>query len=170
MLQDSDKRIMSFHVFSQSTVQGTLCLNLKAMVPSQGDNPIKDRSKTRRDGDYRLGGCSDILVCQTNKVSQANHVLRLTWKVEYSDVLRHIPETIRQEPPPSNYRPSRWKTAPKDPQYSFPRSRQSRAYPPRKPLQAKVATVTRNCVRRLPHQPRADQAAKKKKKKKKKQR
>lgn len=28
------------------------------------------------------------------------------WKVEYLDVLRDIPETIRKEPPPSNYRPS----------------------------------------------------------------
>ncbi|KAL4888051.1 hypothetical protein BDV59DRAFT_189431 [Aspergillus ambiguus] len=37
----------------------------------------------------------------------------LTWKVEYLDVLRHIPETIRKEPPPSNYRPSRWKPDPK---------------------------------------------------------
>ncbi|PWY66435.1 hypothetical protein BO70DRAFT_172968 [Aspergillus heteromorphus CBS 117.55] len=36
-----------------------------------------------------------------------------TWKVEYLDVLRHIPETIRKEPPPSNYRPSRWKPLPK---------------------------------------------------------
>ncbi|KAL2802113.1 hypothetical protein BJX63DRAFT_441397 [Aspergillus granulosus] len=36
-----------------------------------------------------------------------------TWKVEYLDVLRHIPETIRREPPPSNYRPSHWKPLPK---------------------------------------------------------
>ncbi|KAL4941663.1 hypothetical protein BDV06DRAFT_193960 [Aspergillus oleicola] len=35
-----------------------------------------------------------------------------TWKVEYLDVLRHIPETIRKEPPPSNYRPSHWKPLP----------------------------------------------------------
>ncbi|KAL4866878.1 hypothetical protein BDV12DRAFT_187081 [Aspergillus spectabilis] len=32
-----------------------------------------------------------------------------TWKVEYFDVLRDIPESIRKEPPPSNYRPSYWK-------------------------------------------------------------
>ncbi|EDN09040.1 predicted protein [Histoplasma mississippiense (nom. inval.)] len=32
-----------------------------------------------------------------------------TWEVEYLDVLRGIPETIRKEPPPSNYRPSHWK-------------------------------------------------------------
>jgi hypothetical protein len=36
-----------------------------------------------------------------------------TWKVEYLDVLRHIPETIRKEPPSSNYRPSHWKPIPK---------------------------------------------------------
>ncbi|EYE92094.1 uncharacterized protein EURHEDRAFT_427722, partial [Aspergillus ruber CBS 135680] len=36
-----------------------------------------------------------------------------TWKVEYLDVLRDIPETIRKEPPPSNYRPSYWKPNPK---------------------------------------------------------
>ena len=29
-----------------------------------------------------------------------------TWKVEYLDVLRDIPETIRKDPPPSVYRPS----------------------------------------------------------------
>ncbi|KAL2846620.1 hypothetical protein BJY01DRAFT_234520 [Aspergillus pseudoustus] len=32
-----------------------------------------------------------------------------TWKVEYLDILRDIPETIRKEPPSSNYRPSNWK-------------------------------------------------------------
>ncbi|EYE94545.1 uncharacterized protein EURHEDRAFT_378011 [Aspergillus ruber CBS 135680] len=42
-----------------------------------------------------------------------------TWKVEYLDVLRDIPETIRKEPPPSNYRPSYWKLNSKT-QYTFP--------------------------------------------------
>ncbi|KAG5297455.1 hypothetical protein I7I48_06573 [Histoplasma ohiense] len=37
-----------------------------------------------------------------------------TWEVEYLDVLRGIPETIRKEPPPSNYRPSHWKPVPKE--------------------------------------------------------
>ncbi|KAJ5112165.1 hypothetical protein N7532_000210 [Penicillium argentinense] len=32
-----------------------------------------------------------------------------TWEVEYLDVLREIPETLRKDPPASNYRPSRWK-------------------------------------------------------------
>ncbi|KAI2883675.1 hypothetical protein CBS63078_11354 [Aspergillus niger] len=32
-----------------------------------------------------------------------------TWKVEYLDVLREIPETLRKDPPASNYRPSHWK-------------------------------------------------------------
>ena len=32
-----------------------------------------------------------------------------TWKVEYLDVLRDIPETIRKDPPPSVYRSSSWK-------------------------------------------------------------
>ncbi|KAJ6102876.1 hypothetical protein N7486_005303 [Penicillium sp. IBT 16267x] len=32
-----------------------------------------------------------------------------TWKVEYLDVLRGIPETIRKDPPASIYRPSHWK-------------------------------------------------------------
>ncbi|RHZ44725.1 uncharacterized protein CDV56_101514 [Aspergillus thermomutatus] len=32
-----------------------------------------------------------------------------TWEVEYLNVLRDIPETIRKEPPSSNYRPSHWK-------------------------------------------------------------
>jgi hypothetical protein len=36
-----------------------------------------------------------------------------TWKVEYLDVLHDIPETIRKEPPPSNYRPSYWRPSPK---------------------------------------------------------
>ncbi|KAE8154242.1 hypothetical protein BDV25DRAFT_148143 [Aspergillus avenaceus] len=38
----------------------------------------------------------------------ANHRLT-TWKVEYLDVLREIPETLRKDPPASNYRPSHWK-------------------------------------------------------------
>ncbi|KAJ6041558.1 hypothetical protein N7460_006948 [Penicillium canescens] len=36
-----------------------------------------------------------------------------TWKVEYLDVLRKIPETLRKDPPASNYRPSHWKLEPK---------------------------------------------------------
>jgi hypothetical protein len=28
-----------------------------------------------------------------------------TWEVEYLDVLRKIPETLRKDPPASNYRP-----------------------------------------------------------------
>ncbi|KAJ5110891.1 hypothetical protein N7532_001426 [Penicillium argentinense] len=32
-----------------------------------------------------------------------------TWEVEYLDVLREIPETLRKDPPASNYRPSHWK-------------------------------------------------------------
>ncbi|GAA93206.1 hypothetical protein AKAW_11318 [Aspergillus luchuensis IFO 4308] len=31
-----------------------------------------------------------------------------SWKVEYLDVLRGIPETLRKDPPVSNYRPSHW--------------------------------------------------------------
>lgn len=37
----------------------------------------------------------------------------LTWEVEYMNVLRDIPETIRKDPPASNYRPSHWKKEPK---------------------------------------------------------
>nr|QOD95030.1 HhpR [Paecilomyces variotii] len=36
-----------------------------------------------------------------------------TWEVEYLDVLRQIPETLRKDPPASNYRPSHWKRDPK---------------------------------------------------------
>jgi hypothetical protein len=36
-----------------------------------------------------------------------------TWEVEYLDVLRQIPETLRKDPRASNYRPSHWKRAPK---------------------------------------------------------
>lgn len=36
-----------------------------------------------------------------------------TWEVEYLDVLREIPETLRKDPPASNYRPSHWKRDPK---------------------------------------------------------
>jgi hypothetical protein len=36
-----------------------------------------------------------------------------TWEIEYLDVLRDIPETVRKEPPASNYRPSNWKPYPK---------------------------------------------------------
>jgi hypothetical protein len=36
-----------------------------------------------------------------------------TWKVEYLDVLRKIPETLRKDPRASNYRPSHWKLEPK---------------------------------------------------------
>ncbi|KAJ5041339.1 hypothetical protein NUH16_011175 [Penicillium rubens] len=36
-----------------------------------------------------------------------------TWEVEYLDVLRKIPETLRKDPPASNYRPSHWKLEPK---------------------------------------------------------
>ena len=41
------------------------------------------------------------------------HEKLLTWKVEYLDVLRKIPETIRKDPRASNYRPSHWKIDPK---------------------------------------------------------
>lgn len=36
-----------------------------------------------------------------------------TWEVEYLDVLRQIPETLRKDPPASNYRPLHWKRDPK---------------------------------------------------------
>jgi hypothetical protein len=36
-----------------------------------------------------------------------------TWEVEYQDVLRKIPETLRKDSPASNYRPSHWKPEPK---------------------------------------------------------
>ena len=36
-----------------------------------------------------------------------------TWEVEYLDILRSIPETVRKDPPASNYRPSNWKPEPK---------------------------------------------------------
>lgn len=41
------------------------------------------------------------------------HNQLLTWEVEYLDVLRQIPETVRKDPPASNYRPSHWKREPK---------------------------------------------------------
>lgn len=37
------------------------------------------------------------------------HEQLTTWKVEYLDILRDIPETIRKDPPASDYRPSHWK-------------------------------------------------------------
>ncbi|KAI2734239.1 hypothetical protein DTO013E5_10111 [Penicillium roqueforti] len=39
----------------------------------------------------------------------AAHDKLTTWKVEYLDVLREIPETLRKDPRASNYRPSHWK-------------------------------------------------------------
>ncbi|QKX57031.1 uncharacterized protein TRUGW13939_04139 [Talaromyces rugulosus] len=36
-----------------------------------------------------------------------------TWEVEYLNVLRKIPETLRNDPPASNYRASHWKREPK---------------------------------------------------------
>ncbi|PWY67183.1 hypothetical protein BO70DRAFT_400648 [Aspergillus heteromorphus CBS 117.55] len=38
-----------------------------------------------------------------------------TWKVEYLDVLRDIPESMRKDPPESNYRPSSWKAVQRSP-------------------------------------------------------
>ncbi|KAJ6038268.1 uncharacterized protein N7446_005078 [Penicillium canescens] len=43
----------------------------------------------------------------------AAHDKLKTWEVEYLDVLRKIPETLRKDPPASNYRPSHWKLEPK---------------------------------------------------------
>ncbi|PYI06187.1 metalloprotease m41 ftsh [Aspergillus sclerotiicarbonarius CBS 121057] len=37
------------------------------------------------------------------------HKQLTTWEVEYLDVLREIPETLRKDPRASNYRPSHWK-------------------------------------------------------------
>lgn len=42
------------------------------------------------------------------KWHDAAHILD-TWKVEYIDVLRNLPESIRKEPPFSEYTPSPWK-------------------------------------------------------------
>ena len=42
----------------------------------------------------------------------AAHDKLATWEVEYLDVLRKIPETLRKDPPASNYRPSHWKLEP----------------------------------------------------------
>ncbi|KAJ5111727.1 hypothetical protein NUU61_001357 [Penicillium alfredii] len=41
--------------------------------------------------------------------NDAAHENLTTWEVEYLDVLREIPETLRKDPPASNYRPSHWK-------------------------------------------------------------
>ncbi|KAI2676866.1 hypothetical protein LCP963914a_8161 [Penicillium roqueforti] len=43
----------------------------------------------------------------------AAHDKLKTWEVEYLDVLRKIPETLRKDPLASNYRPSHWKLEPK---------------------------------------------------------
>ncbi|KAJ6038412.1 uncharacterized protein N7446_005212 [Penicillium canescens] len=43
----------------------------------------------------------------------AAHDKLKTWEVEYLDVLRKIPETLRKDPQASNYRPSHWKLEPK---------------------------------------------------------
>ncbi|KAI2746745.1 hypothetical protein DTO013E5_43 [Penicillium roqueforti] len=43
----------------------------------------------------------------------AAHDKLKTWEVEYLDVLRKIPETLRKDPRASNYRPSHWKPEPK---------------------------------------------------------
>ncbi|EKV07085.1 metalloprotease m41 ftsh [Penicillium digitatum] len=43
----------------------------------------------------------------------AAHDTLKTWEVEYLDVLRKIPETLRKYPQASNYRPSHWKLEPK---------------------------------------------------------
>ncbi|KXG46665.1 uncharacterized protein PGRI_055210 [Penicillium griseofulvum] len=43
----------------------------------------------------------------------AAHDKLKTWEVEYLDVLRKIPETLRKDPRASNYRPSHWKLEPK---------------------------------------------------------
>ncbi|KUM61397.1 hypothetical protein ACN42_g5712 [Penicillium freii] len=43
----------------------------------------------------------------------AAHDRLKTWEVEYQDVLRKIPETLRKDPRASNYRPSHWKLEPK---------------------------------------------------------
>ena len=43
----------------------------------------------------------------------AAHEKLSTWKVEYLDILRDILETVRKDPPASNYRPSHWKPEPK---------------------------------------------------------
>ncbi|KAL2793211.1 hypothetical protein BJX66DRAFT_326258 [Aspergillus keveii] len=50
-------------------------------------------------------------LCIPNQDVQAGDESRLhrTAEVEYLNVLRDIPETIRKEPPSSNYRPSHWK-------------------------------------------------------------
>ncbi|KAI2886130.1 hypothetical protein CBS63078_11031 [Aspergillus niger] len=45
----------------------------------------------------------------TQKWHNVAHDQLTTWKVEYLDVLREIPETLRKDPPASNYRPSHWK-------------------------------------------------------------
>ncbi|KAJ5111766.1 hypothetical protein NUU61_001396 [Penicillium alfredii] len=39
----------------------------------------------------------------------AAHDKLIAWEVEYLDVLREIPETLRKDQPGSNYRPSHWK-------------------------------------------------------------
>ncbi|KAI2937975.1 hypothetical protein CBS147321_7505 [Aspergillus niger] len=45
----------------------------------------------------------------TQKWHDVAHDQLTTWKVEYLDVLREIPETLRKDPPASDYRPFHWK-------------------------------------------------------------
>ncbi|KAJ5265170.1 uncharacterized protein N7525_007338 [Penicillium rubens] len=45
----------------------------------------------------------------TQEWHDAAHDKLTTWEVEYLDVLREIPETLRKDPRASNYRPSHWK-------------------------------------------------------------
>ncbi|KAJ6134491.1 hypothetical protein N7523_000813 [Penicillium sp. IBT 18751x] len=45
----------------------------------------------------------------TQEWHDAAHDKLTTWQVEYLDVLREIPETLRKDPRASNYRPSHWK-------------------------------------------------------------
>ncbi|KAJ9484629.1 hypothetical protein VN97_g8746 [Penicillium thymicola] len=57
-------------------------------------------------------------LCIPNQDVQADdewrlHRTAIGQEVEYLDVLRKIPETLRKDPPASNYRPSHWKLEPK---------------------------------------------------------
>jgi hypothetical protein len=91
----------------------------------------------------------------TQEWHDAAHDKLTTWEVEYLDVLREIPETLRKDPRAANYRPSHWKRDRKKNTTHALALVVNQAHLHRSTRRLKEAAVTKNRIRHPPQQRRA---------------
>ncbi|PYH63939.1 uncharacterized protein BO88DRAFT_419828 [Aspergillus vadensis CBS 113365] len=90
-------------------IQYFLCIpNQDAQADVQADNEVRlHRTAISQVLAFTLQALA--VEPPTQEWHDVAHDQLTTWKIEYLDMLREIPETLCKDPPASDYRPSHWK-------------------------------------------------------------